>query len=240
VGRRAPQHARARPGPSTGSDSPPVPRGRVRVSRTGVRAHTGPAPTARSVSWRFRRVEGDCGDPRPRPFRDRSARRLARRRRDRRRLLGRLKSGKEANISLGPGAADAVPGPPRSTRTSSTRSFKKQRRLQGRPARSANTRTQRAMDSGRTVSARDRVGGRPWKSAEADALYRPGPAPGGARPGAGVMFYEGVLPDGSWCATATAGRHRRMIGRGDSRPARAIGLYAGPGGADDRDAVLRT
>src|ERR1700689_4169364 len=87
-------------------------------------------------------------------------------------VLGRLKSGKEANISLvrrgDAGLAAKV------YKDRATRSFKNNAEYkEGRKVR--NTRTQRAMDSGGKFG-RDSAE-QAWKSAEADALYRLPPPP---------------------------------------------------------------
>ena len=101
-------------------------------------------------------------------------------------VLGRLKSGKEANISLvrrGEGVLAAKVYKDRSTRSFKNNADYKE----GRKVR--NTRTQRAMDSGGRFG-RD-AAEQAWKSAEADALYRL--IGSGVRVPAPVMFYEGVL-----------------------------------------------
>jgi RIO kinase 1 len=101
-------------------------------------------------------------------------------------VLGRLKSGKEANISLvrrGEGVLAA-----KVYKDRATRSFKNNAEYkEGRKVR--NTRTQRAMDSGGRFG-RD-AAEQAWKSAEADALYRL--VGSGVRVPTPVMFYEGVL-----------------------------------------------
>jgi RIO kinase 1 len=101
-------------------------------------------------------------------------------------VLGRLKSGKEANISLvrrGDGVLAA-----KVYKDRSTRSFKNNAEYkEGRKVR--NTRTQRAMDGGGRFG-RD-AAEQAWKSAEADALYRL--VGSGVRVPEPVMFYEGVL-----------------------------------------------
>jgi len=132
-------------------------------------------------------------------------------------VLGRLKSGKEANISL-VRRGDAVLAA-KVYKDRSIRSFKNNADYkEGRKVR--NTRTQRAMDSGGRFG-RD-ASEQAWKSAEADALYRL--VGSGVHVPAPVMFYEGVLlmelvRDGD-------GRPApRMIDVEIERPA-AIGLYA--------------
>ncbi|CAN5916297.1 hypothetical protein BH11MYX2_BH11MYX2_00700 [soil metagenome] len=112
-------------------------------------------------------------------------------------VMGRIKSGKEATISMvrRGGAILAA----KVYKDRDTRSFKNNSGYkEGRKVR--NTRTQRAMDSGGKFG-RDSAE-QAWKSAEADALYRL--AGTGVRTPAPVMFYEGVLlmelvlgPDGS-------------------------------------------
>jgi RIO kinase 1 len=101
-------------------------------------------------------------------------------------VLGRLKSGKEANISLvrrGEGVLAAKVYKDRATRSFKNNADYKE----GRKVR--NTRTQRAMDSGGRFG-RD-AAEQAWKSAEADALYRL--VGSGVRVPTPVMFYEGVL-----------------------------------------------
>jgi RIO kinase 1 len=101
-------------------------------------------------------------------------------------VLGRLKSGKEANISLVRRGDDVISAKVYKDRA--TRSFKNNAEYkEGRKVR--NTRTQRAMDSGGKFG-RD-AAEVAWKSAEADALYRL--ANSGVRIPAPVLFYEGVL-----------------------------------------------
>ena len=101
-------------------------------------------------------------------------------------VLGRLKSGKEANISL-IRRGDAVLAA-KVYKDRSTRSFKNNADYkEGRKVR--NSRTQRAMDSGGKFG-RD-AAEQAWKSAEADALYKLVDA--GVRVPTPVMFYEGVL-----------------------------------------------
>ncbi|MCX5742119.1 MAG: hypothetical protein NT062_06455 [Proteobacteria bacterium] len=101
-------------------------------------------------------------------------------------VLGRLKSGKEANISLVRRGDDVYAAKVYKDRT--TRSFKNNADYkEGRKVR--NSRTQRAMDSGGRFG-RD-AAEEAWKSAEADALYRL--VDSGVRVPRPVMFYEGVL-----------------------------------------------
>jgi RIO kinase 1 len=101
-------------------------------------------------------------------------------------ILGRIKSGKEATISL-VRRGDAVLAA-KVYKDRAMRSFKNNVQYkEGRKVR--NTRTQRAMDSGGKFG-RDSAE-QAWKSAEADALYRL--VDTGVRTPAPVMFYEGVL-----------------------------------------------
>lgn len=132
-------------------------------------------------------------------------------------VLGRLKSGKEANISLVRRGDDVIAAKVYKDRA--TRSFKNNAEYkEGRKVR--NTRTQRAMDSGGKFG-RD-AAEQEWKSAEADALYKL--AGSGVRVPAPVLFYEGVLlmdlvrgPDGGPAA--------RMIDV-TLDPGAALGVYA--------------
>jgi RIO kinase 1 len=127
-------------------------------------------------------------------------------------VLGRLKSGKEANISLvrrGDGVLAAKVYKDRSTRSFKNNADYKE----GRKVR--NTRTQRAMDSGGRFG-RD-AAEQAWKSAEADALYRL--VGSGVRVPAPVMFYEGVLL-------------MELVRDGDGRPApRMIDVAIDPAAA---------
>ncbi len=101
-------------------------------------------------------------------------------------VLGRLKSGKEADISLVRRGADVLAAKVYKDR--STRSFKNNSDYkEGRKVR--NSRTQRAIDSGGRFG-RD-AAEQAWKSAEADALYKL--VGSGVRVPEPVMFYEGVL-----------------------------------------------
>ncbi|HEY0479495.1 MAG TPA: RIO1 family regulatory kinase/ATPase [Kofleriaceae bacterium] len=132
-------------------------------------------------------------------------------------VLGRLKSGKEANISLvrrGDGVLAAKVYKDRATRSFKNNADYKE----GRKVR--NTRTQRAMDSGGRFG-RD-AAEQAWKSAEADAMYRL--VGSGVRIPRPVMFYEGVL----LMELVTDGHGRpapRMIDVA-IEPAAAIGVYA--------------
>ncbi len=101
-------------------------------------------------------------------------------------VLGRLKSGKEANVSL-VRRGDIVLAA-KVYKDRETRSFKNNADYkEGRKVR--NTRTQRAMDNGGKFG-RD-ADMQAWKSTEADAMYKL--AGSGVRIPAVVMFYEGVL-----------------------------------------------
>jgi RIO kinase 1 len=101
-------------------------------------------------------------------------------------VLGRLKSGKEANISLVRRGDLVIAAKVYKDRA--TRSFKNNSDYkEGRKVR--NSRTQRAIDSGGRFG-RD-AAEQAWKSAEADALYKL--AGSGVRVPEPVMFYEGVL-----------------------------------------------
>jgi RIO kinase 1 len=102
-------------------------------------------------------------------------------------VLGRLKSGKEANISLVRRGDHTFAAKVYKDRA--TRSFKNNTEYkEGRKVR--NTRTQRAMDSGGQFG-RD-AAEQEWKSAEADALFKLHGS-GGVRVPQPIMFYEGVL-----------------------------------------------
>ena len=101
-------------------------------------------------------------------------------------VLGRLKSGKEANISLVRRAGVVIAAKVYKDRA--TRSFKNNSDYkEGRKVR--NSRTQRAIDSGGRFG-RD-AAEQAWKSAEADALYKL--VGSGVRVPTPLMFYEGVL-----------------------------------------------
>lgn len=101
-------------------------------------------------------------------------------------VLGRLKSGKEANISLVRRGDEVIAAKVYKDR--STRSFKNNSEYkEGRKVR--NSRTQRAIDSGGRFG-RD-AAEQAWKSAEADALYKL--VGSGVRVPEPLMFYEGVL-----------------------------------------------
>jgi RIO kinase 1 len=101
-------------------------------------------------------------------------------------VLGRLKSGKEANISLVRRGGVVIAAKVYKDRA--TRSFKNNTEYkEGRKVR--NSRTQRAIDSGGRFG-RD-AAEQAWKSAEADALHKL--VGSGVRVPQPVMFYEGVL-----------------------------------------------
>jgi RIO kinase 1 len=101
-------------------------------------------------------------------------------------VLGRLKSGKEADISLVRRGAHVLAAKVYKDRA--TRSFKNNADYkEGRKVR--NSRTQRAIDGGGRFG-RD-AAEQAWKSAEADALYKL--VGTGVRAPEPVMFYEGVL-----------------------------------------------
>ena len=101
-------------------------------------------------------------------------------------VLGRLKSGKEANISL-VRRGDVVMAA-KVYKDRATRSFKNNADYkEGRKVR--NSRTQRAMDSGGKFG-RD-AAEQAWKSAEADAMFKL--VGSGVRSPTPIMFYEGVL-----------------------------------------------
>jgi len=132
-------------------------------------------------------------------------------------VLGRLKSGKEANISL-VRRGDAVLAA-KVYKDRSTRSFKNNADYkEGRKVR--NSRTQRAMDSGGRFG-RD-AAEQAWKSAEADALYKL--VGSGVRVPTPVMFYEGVLLM-ELVKDAEGRPAPRMIDVA-IEPAAAIGVYA--------------
>ncbi len=102
-------------------------------------------------------------------------------------ILGRLKSGKEANITLVRHRGEIIAAKVYKDRA--TRSFKNNADYkEGRKVR--NTRTQRAMDGGGKFGRE--AAEQEWKSAESDALHKL-IAHGGVRIPKPVMFYEGVL-----------------------------------------------
>lgn len=101
-------------------------------------------------------------------------------------VLGRLKSGKEANVSLVRRGDQVLAA--KIYKDRATRSFKSNADYkEGRKVR--NSRTQRAIDSGRGFGRE--VAEEAWKSAEVDALYKLFGT--GVRVPKPVMFYEGVL-----------------------------------------------
>lgn len=132
-------------------------------------------------------------------------------------VLGRLKSGKEANISLVRRGDHVLAAKVYKDRA--TRSFKNNADYkEGRKVR--NSRTQRAIEGGGRFG-RD-AAEQAWKSAEADALYKL--VGSGVRVPEPVMFYEGVLL-------------MELVKDGDGRPAprmidvaieraEAVGVYA--------------
>jgi RIO kinase 1 len=132
-------------------------------------------------------------------------------------VLGRLKSGKEANISLVRRGEVVIAAKVYKDR--STRSFKNNAEYkEGRKVR--NSRTQRAIDSGGRFG-RD-AAEQAWKSAEADALYKL--VGSGVRVPEPVMFYEGVLLMDLVC-DAEGRPAPRLIDVAVERDA-AIGIYA--------------
>jgi len=101
-------------------------------------------------------------------------------------ICGRLKSGKEADISAVRRGDQILAAKVYKDRA--TRSFKNNADYkEGRKVR--NSRTQRAIDSGGKFGRDSEE--QAWKSAEADALYKL--VGSGVRVPAPVMFYEGVL-----------------------------------------------
>ncbi|MBP6849334.1 MAG: hypothetical protein KA201_36580, partial [Kofleriaceae bacterium] len=101
-------------------------------------------------------------------------------------VLGRLKSGKEADISLVVHRGEVVAA--KIYKDRATRSFKNNAEYkEGRKTR--NTRTQRAMDRGGKFGRE--AAEQAWKSAEATALGKLAAA--GVRVPRPIMFYEGVL-----------------------------------------------
>jgi RIO kinase 1 len=132
-------------------------------------------------------------------------------------VLGRLKSGKEANISLVRRGELVLAAKVYKDRA--TRSFKNNADYkEGRKVR--NTRTQRAIAGGGRFG-RD-AAEQAWKSAEADALYRL--VGSGVRIPAPVMFYEGVLLMELVC-DAEGRPAPRLIDVAIDRDA-AVGVYA--------------
>ena len=132
-------------------------------------------------------------------------------------VLGRLKSGKEANISLVRRGDDVFAAKVYKDR--STRSFKNNADYkEGRKVR--NSRTQRSIDSGGQFGRA--AAEQAWKSAEADALYKL--VGSGVRVPAPVMFYEGVLLMDLVC-DAEGRPAPRLIDVAFDRDG-ALGLYA--------------
>ena len=132
-------------------------------------------------------------------------------------VLGRLKSGKEANISLVRRGDRVIAAKVYKDRA--TRSFKNNADYkEGRKVR--NSRTQRAIDTGGRFG-RD-AAEEAWKSAEANALARL--VGSGVRVPAPVMFYEGVLLMDLVC-DADGHPAPRLIDL-TLDPAAALGVYA--------------
>src|SRR4051812_12993957 len=132
-------------------------------------------------------------------------------------VLGRLKSGKEANISLVRRGELVIAAKVYKDRA--TRSFKNNADYkEGRKVR--NSRTQRAIEGGGRFG-RD-AAEQAWKSAEADALYKLSGS--GVRVPEPVMFYEGVLLMDLVC-DAEGRPAPRMIDVAIERDA-AIGVFA--------------
>ncbi|MDX2092292.1 MAG: RIO1 family regulatory kinase/ATPase [Kofleriaceae bacterium] len=132
-------------------------------------------------------------------------------------VLGRLKSGKEANISLVRRGDEVFAAKVYKDRA--TRSFKNSSDYkEGRKVR--NSRTQRAMDKGGSFG-RD-AAEQAWKSAEADALYKL--VGSGVRVPEPLMFYEGVLLMDLVC-DAEGRPAPRLIDVAIERDA-ALGVYA--------------
>jgi RIO kinase 1 len=132
-------------------------------------------------------------------------------------VLGRLKSGKEADISLVRRGDEVLAAKVYKDRA--TRSFKNNADYkEGRKVR--NTRTQRAMDSGGRFG-RD-AAEQAWKSAEADALYRL--VDSGVRAPAPILFHEGVLL--MELVRDAEGRPAPRLIDVTLDPAAAVGVYA--------------
>ena len=101
-------------------------------------------------------------------------------------VLGRLKSGKEANISLVRRGDEIIAA--KVYKDVATRSFKNNADYkEGRKVR--NSRSQRAMDSG-SKFGRD-AAEQAWKSAEADALFKL--VGSGVRIPTPILFYDCLL-----------------------------------------------
>lgn len=132
-------------------------------------------------------------------------------------VLGRLKSGKEADVSLVRRGDSVIAAKVYKDR--STRSFRNNTGYkEGRKVR--NSRTQRAMDSGGQFGRE--AAEQEWKRSEADALYKLAAA--GVRVPEPVMFYEGVLLMSVVC-DAEGRPAPRLIDVAIERDA-AIGVYA--------------
>ncbi len=133
-------------------------------------------------------------------------------------VLGRLKSGKEADISLVRRGEAVIAAKVYKDRA--TRSFKNNADYkEGRKVR--NSRSQRAMESG-SKFGRD-AAEQAWKSAEADALFKLANA-GGVRVPTPILFYEGVLLM-DVVADAEGRPAQRLIDVAIERDA-ALGIYA--------------
>ncbi|HEX7703025.1 MAG TPA: RIO1 family regulatory kinase/ATPase [Kofleriaceae bacterium] len=132
-------------------------------------------------------------------------------------VLGRLKSGKEANISLVRRGDQVMAAKVYKDRA--IRSFKNNAEYkEGRKVR--NSRTQRAIEGGGRFGRN--AAEQAWKSAEADALHKL--VGSGVRVPAPVMFYEGVLLMDVVC-DAEGRPAPRLIDVAIDRDA-ALGLYA--------------
>ena len=132
-------------------------------------------------------------------------------------VLGRLKSGKEANISLVRRGDQVLAAKVYKDRA--TRSFKNNADYkEGRKVR--NSRTARAMEGGGKFG-RD-AAEQEWKSAEADTLYKL--AGSGVRIPAPIMFYEGVLL--MELVRDAEGRPAPRMIDVTIEPAAAVGVYA--------------
>jgi RIO kinase 1 len=132
-------------------------------------------------------------------------------------ICGRLKSGKEADITA-VRRGDVILAA-KVYKDRATRSFKNNADYkEGRKVR--NTRTQRAIDSGGKFGRESEE--QAWKSAEADALHKL--VGSGVRVPAPVMFYEGVL-----LMELVAGADGQVAPRLIDvaiQPADALGIYA--------------
>lgn len=132
-------------------------------------------------------------------------------------VLGRLKSGKEADITV-VRRGDAILAA-KVYKDRATRSFKNNADYkEGRKVR--NTRTQRALESGGKFGRESAE--QAWKSAEADALSRL--VDRGVRVPVPVMFYEGVLL--MELVTDAEGRAAPRLIDVAIEPDAALGVYA--------------